>query len=254
MAKENLLRYGGAVTVLLCALGLTGALANAQTPMIEIVAEYAEMSDAVTITDDMGEYGADQAWTYVLLEPLEFYYEDTYLGTLETLDAFYDPDPEVNLNFSVQAGGTNTTFHIASSLLTFDTITSPEGQANAAFTLTDFDADDASLTGIGDTGGGYLAQYNGWAGHPAGPMGTTFAEGIYSMSAGFLETVTQDFEYPASGWEPIAESVDSASSLVSFELSANDLASGTSHFEIIPEPGTLGLLMLAGMFLLRRRS
>lgn len=253
MPKENVLRHGGAVAVFLCALGLTGAVANAQPVMIEIVAEYGELSDEAVVTEDMGYYEAD-AWIYVLPEPLEFWSGETCLGILDTLDALYDPDPEVNLNFSVQAGTTATTFHIASSLLTFDTITSPEGQASAAFTLTDFDADDASLTGIGETGGGYLAQYNGWAGHPAGPMGTTFAEGIYSMNAGFLETVTADFEYPASGWEPIGESAASASSLISFELSPNDLASGTSHFEIIPEPGTLGLLMLAGTFLLRRRS
>jgi hypothetical protein len=86
-------------------------------------------------------------------------------------------------------------------------------------------------------------------------MGTTFAEGIYSMSAGFLETVNADYEEPVGGgYSSITEAADSMSSLISFELSANDLASGTSHFQIIPEPSALGLLVLGSVALLRRRS
>ncbi|MBU0616913.1 MAG: PEP-CTERM sorting domain-containing protein, partial [Planctomycetes bacterium] len=125
------------------------------------------------------------------------------------------------------------------------------GHASASFTLTDFDAGSATLTGIGDTGGGYLAQYNGWAGDPfGGPQGTTFAEGIFAMSAGFLETVTEDFVHPETA---IGETVNDMSSLVSFTLSAQDLASGTSSYVIVPEPGALTLLALGAVALLRRR-
>jgi hypothetical protein len=40
---------------------------------------------------------------------------------------------------------------------------------------------------------------------------------------------------------------------ISFLLSASDSASGTSVYAIIPEPATIGLLML-GALALRRRS
>ena len=94
---------------------------------------------------------------------------------------------------------------------------------------------------------------NGWAGNPGGPMGTTFAEGIYSMSAGMLETVTEDFDHPESGFLPIGETVNDMSSLVSFTLSAQDLASGTSSYVIVPEPASLAVLALGALALLRRR-
>ena len=162
----------------------------------------------------------------------------------------------MDVSCSVPSGPSDTSFFIASALLAFDTIPAAlaEGRASASFTLTDFNADDATLTGIGEAGGGYLAQYNGWAGDPfGGPQGTTFAEGIHSMNAGFLETVTEDFDHPASGMLLIGEDVHDMSSLVSFTLSPQDLASGTSSFVIVPEPGALALLAMGCVALLRRR-
>ena len=79
------------------------------------------------------------------------------------LDAFTAEvvgDPEVNLSFSVQSGPDDTDFVIASALLdNFAPITDAEGYAHASYTLTDFDGGSATLTGVGDTGGAYLAQY-----------------------------------------------------------------------------------------------
>jgi len=50
----------------------------------------------------------------------------------------------------------------------------------------------------------------------------------------------------------IAGSVSDMSTQISFTLSPNDLASGTSVFEIVPEPASV-LLLIAGLVLVRRR-
>ena len=184
----------------------------------------------------------------------------THLGTVD-LDATILGDPEVNLNFAVQAGSQDTEFYIASQLLTFPTITNGEAQASAAFELSDgnWPLNGATLTGIGDpsgVGGAYLAQYNGWAGDPMGPAGTTFAEDILSMQTDpgqWEATVDQSFNYPNSGWVAVPGSVGSISSLISFELTANDAASGTSRFVIVPEPSAAALIALLGFVAARRR-
>jgi hypothetical protein len=59
--------------------------------------------------------------------------------------------------------------------------------------------------------------------------------------------------YPATGYAPIADPVADMSAMISFELSADDLASGTTNFVIVPEPTSLGLLALGVIGLLRRR-
>jgi hypothetical protein len=164
MSTERVFCSIRGVTVCLCALGFSSVVASADSGVvIGITAESGGLSATAEITKSMGMWilspmQADSArgggggggvigWSYILREDIDFWCEDTYLGTLDGLGVTIYNDPEVNLNFSVQAGSSATTFHIASALLTFDTITSPEGQASAAFTLTDFDANSASLTG-----------------------------------------------------------------------------------------------------------
>jgi hypothetical protein len=56
-----------------------------------------------------------------------------------------------------------------------------------------------------------------------------------------------------SGWAPIAGSVSSIESEFHFVLSANQEASGTSMFEVVPEPVGLSFLALGGLALLRRK-
>jgi hypothetical protein len=253
MSISKVLCCGAAVG--LCALGFT-AKADVPDVVFEVTAEAAGVSVAVPIYAEWGEYDpATHTWSYELPAGILFFHNGEYLGVLGQFRAEVAEDPEVNLNFSVQAGTIPTTFHIASALLSdFPTIPAAvaEGRASAAMTVTDWDFNGAALQGVGDTGGAYLAQYNGWAGDPfQGPQGTTFAEGIYSIDVDPWEgTDTGELDVD---WTPIGEDVEDMSSLISFELSAFDLASGTSHYEIIPEPGALALLALGGLAFWRRR-
>jgi hypothetical protein len=154
----------------------------------------------------------------------------------------YVGDPVVALSFNVQAGPSTTNFQIASALLSFPVITA-EGRATAGLSLTDFDGDGATLTGVGDPSGSqgaYLAQYNGFAGTLSG---TTFAEVIHSMSAGAFATSTASADVPPLGFLQIVDPVGDMSVLFSFTLTAFDLASRTSTFVIQPlslavEPST----------------
>lgn len=243
---------------LVCAAGLLGgtAVADLSDYIVQFTAGIGDNEVTLRIPTEAADYDPyTDTYTWELPEPFEFWLGDIYLGTLE--DAFIEicQDPEVNLSFSVMAGPDTTRFHIASALLSFPTINNPEGRASAAYTLTDFDGNGAQMDGIGDTGGAYLAQYNGWAGDPVnGPQGTTFTEGIFTMDAGIYETVNVDHNDPDTGFRPIPEPAYDMSSLASFYLSAFDLASGTTHYEIVPEPGSLAVLALGGLALLRRRA
>ncbi len=148
----------------------------------------------------------------------------------------YIDDPVVGLNFSVQSGATETTFNIASALLSFATM-SAEGRASVGISVTDYDGDGAVFEGVGDPNGAegaYLAQYNGFAGTVSG---TTFAEEIPGMLAFAYSTEVRSVDVPVTaGFLPIGVPVSDMSSLFSFKLTANDFASGTSVFVIQVPP------------------
>lgn len=156
-------------------------------------------------------------------------------------------DPQVNLGFAMIAGDETTTFTVKSAEVVFDTIMYAEGRATASFTVSDGFDDGALLEGL--DGPAYLAQYNAFV-----PGGTTFAQLIPSIAvAPFQGSNGLSQDYPGGGsWETIGVPVDRMSSMISFTITANDMASGTSNFEIMPEPTSL-LLLAVGMTLIRRR-
>ena len=171
------------------------------------------------------------------------------VATISGAEVSYVSDPQVNLSFAVFAGSDTTTFIVRSALLSFPTIAHPAGLATASFSVTDGDDEGgALLSGLG--GMAYTADTNGFV-----PGGTHFTQMIPGIAAPLSGTnsLTQDF--PGGGaFFPIGMPVSDMSSQIAFTLSANDLASGTSVFQIqpVPEPWSCALLA-ACVALLRRR-
>lgn len=158
-------------------------------------------------------------------------------------------DPVVQVNFSVSAGSLMTSFTINSPLLSFGTIDNAVGRATAGVTVTDTDGDGATLTAAGQPAL-YLAQYNG-----AVPGGTLFADLISGpVVAMAFDSASANASSPGGGdFAPIGDPVSDMSARYRFTLTANDEASGTSSFEIIPAPGTIALLGMGGLLASRRR-
>ena len=93
----------------------------------------------------------------------------------------------------------------------------------------------------------YQAQYN------SGP--SIFANLVSPVNAPTDTSNTGSDRFPAAGRVPISGIVNSIQSQFSFQLTANDSASGTSSFNltggtIVPEPSSLVLALLGGLGLL----
>ncbi|GAB5496180.1 MAG: hypothetical protein Phyf2KO_12600 [Phycisphaerales bacterium] len=163
--------------------------------------------------------------------------------TLDSAGITIIADPVIDLNFNVIAGMANTVFSVDSAVLSFAPLGSTIGRATAAVSVTDLNGDGASFTPVG--GGAYGAFYNGG--------GTLFQELISStVTADPFSTATANDVFPAVGYQSIGTTLTDIQSEWNFTLSAGDVASGTSSFEVIPAPASavLGLAALAG---LRRR-
>lgn len=181
-------------------------------------------------------------WSWNLESPVELTNDggDT-IAWITGGNAYCAGDPAVNFGFSVQAGDTDTTFSINSALVSFGTIQNPLAQAGAAFTITDTNHNGATL----DTGRG-KAYY-------ASTDQGLFAALVDGFSTGNGHSASSDDNEPDSGYDALGYPVSSIASSVSFTLSADDLASGTNSFEVIPEPSTLALVALGALSMLRRR-
>jgi hypothetical protein len=158
-------------------------------------------------------------------------------------------DPVVQLNFSVAAGTLNTTFTITSPLLSFGAIDPASGRATAGVTVTDTDGNGGSIAPDVQPSL-YTSRYNG-----AVPGGTVFADLLGApVAAAAFDSASASASFPGGGaYAPIAGPVSDMSSRFRFTLTANDEASGTSSYEIIPGPSTLALLGIGGLVAGRRR-
>ena len=250
------LRSGLSVSIctLICLCGASIGQADTVAPSIVIEAANASGGGQYVFTPDDASYYSDtRVWEWELTEPLQIRdpMTQSLVATVESASYLLVDSAQVNLSFSVAAGSTDTLFQITSALMPVDPPISPaQGAASAAFTVTDFDGDGATLTGSAGAGGdkAYLAHYNGFV-----PAGTAFAELISDVTATAWATGDSFENFPAVGYAPIADPVTDISAMVSFELSANDLASGTTDFVIVPEASSLALLALGAIGLLRRR-
>ena len=167
----------------------------------------------------------------------------TTLGTIREMALQTDSEPYVNLHFAVEAAGIDTTFVVTSSTVTFSALANPQAYASAGITLTS-DGNGATVTGSFAGGKTYQARYNG---------ATVFDSLVSGFTIAGDQTVTGSDRNPPSGYTGISGSVSSIQSEFNFTLSALDQASGTSRFEVVPEPATLALLAFGGATMLLRR-
>ena len=172
------------------------------------------------------------------------------IASLSAASVFYQFDPTVVVQFTVTSGAVDTDFTITSALNSFAAINNAFGRASAGVTVTDVDGDGASLTGLGVGGAAYEAHYNGMV-----PGGSSFADLLFNpVVAEIAGTASDSASFPGLGaFQPIAGSVTDMSARFSFRLSANDIASGTSNYEIIPEAGSLAVIGLGIVIGVRRR-
>lgn len=173
----------------------------------------------------------------------------TQLGTLWTLGLVYKGDPAIAMDFSLEAASAATSFTITSALLNFPTISNPLAYATGALTLTDLDQDQASLAGL--LGGG--ATYQGMFNNSAASWANLLTLPVNAPQFGSVG-VSDRTPVTAGTWGSVGSPVSSMQAKFSFQLSDHDSASGTSMFEVVPEPTTFGLIaVLGGLFVLRRR-
>ncbi len=221
---------------------LTGAL-------LEVQARTANGSGSMFFTTPVFNEGGSTVWSLPAPVQITDPHTNVVLATLRSARVEYVGDPQVNLDFSMQAGGAPVVFLLRSALMSFPPMTNAEGRASVGINLTDFDGNGATLDPVAPRTGAYLAQYNGFV-----PNGTTFAEAISHIGvAEPFGSNSASANIPSSGYLAIPGTVSDMSAQVEFQISANDFASGTSNFEIIPEPAALMGAVL-GLALLRRRG
>ena len=172
------------------------------------------------------------------------------LGRLNDLSIFLRNDPQQNLQFSVQAGSDDTSFTILTGRLDFDSISNGAGTASSAFTLTDTNNNGAKIDGMTgpSSSATYWAAYNGDM-----PDVQTFTEMLKSLSVapGESSKSWSGNDPQNGGYRSLDAEVHSMSTAAQFNLSAYDLLSATSNYEIVPEPAGLFLLALATLSLRR---
>lgn len=240
---------------LMAALCLLGAVAAAQADLspvaFRIEATNLSGTGSFEVPSTSLQYNPQtQTYTWAQMTPVDLLSgTGQVIATLDQAALRYVEDPQINLSFAVRAGQTNTTFTIQSALLSFPAISPARGRASAALTVTDTNNNGATLSGLGTPGTGvYLAQYNGFV-----PSGTTFSSLIATVAAGPGGSNAASQNDPAAGYRAIGVPVTDMSAQIAFTLTAEDLGSGTTNFEIIPEPATLTLLALGALALVRRR-
>lgn len=239
---------GLGVTAGIGALLLTAAAtAGIEGRAITIIAHNpTDGAGMATISEADGSWDADhQNWTWNSTGPLQIKNSAGHvIGQLENCHFGFIADPVVTLFFDVQAGNAMTTFTIASGVLSFPTITNGQAKASSAVTVTDNNGNGVTMTGLESGGNMYRAAYNG-------QPGTTFATlNGGPINAGAWDSTNNN---ASLGFQLVPGAVSSIWAEYSFKLSANDSASATSTFVLIPTPGALALGGLALVALRRRR-
>ena len=177
----------------------------------------------------------DEVYTWWMPNPLAVAAENNPTEILAILDGIsitIKADPVIELGFAVTAGDYDTAFSFSSPVLAFDPMVNPDARALASVTV-----------GPDDT---LIGAYNYEA-----------YRSLYNGTTVFADLVDTPVSWPggseSSGWQQISGTVSSMQAKWRFTVSAEGIASGTSNFEVIPEPATLLLLGLGALALVRKR-
>lgn len=223
------------------------AWADITDPALVFEASTDAGSGSFTVMLDDGAFDGNGGWFWQNSGDIQIMDDNgDLLVTLTQGSAFFQGDPVISLGFAVVAGNANTEFSISTGTLSFDTIQNAEGRTSAGMTLTESNGNTASITGLNTGGTMFGADFNG---------STTFAdllEGPFNENDAF-GTETETDEFPDGGAFAEMGDVSDISTEWNFELSANDQASGTSVFVVVPTPAGISIIGIAGIGLLRRR-
>jgi hypothetical protein len=198
----------------------------------------------ITAINNLLQANGLASWT--LPAPLTIYDSNSQpLAIINSLKVSWDRDPQVSLEFSVQNMTNSAATITLNSTIQTVSLTNPQGYATAGLTLTDINHDGGTLTGSFTGGKAYRAYYNGTL---------DFANLVSSFTTLANKTSVGNEDSPVGpGMTTVPSSVTEIASTFSFDLSAQDQASGTSTFYLTPEPATLTLLAAGGLLMMRRR-
>jgi hypothetical protein len=231
----------------------SAALAGISDPFLVVNASNASGSGSfiVPLADTTPSGGGR---TYTLAMPIDIMSGPNVIATITQLNSTVVPGSgsvpnRISLAFTFFAGTSDTHFTVDSALFNIAPIMDEAGRATAGFTITDSDNDGVTLTGNGAGGNSFSARYNGQA-----PGGTSFAELLLGASTGAGQSTTRNASSPpgAGGFTPIGTDVTNMSDRWDFTLTSGDQVGVTSAFFIVPSPGALSLIGLAGLSLARR--
>ena len=241
-----------ATLIVVCGAVALAMLASPQQAKAEFIGNLVEID--VSAGDDTGSWSLEgpatgDPFTYDLTEPLNIYSSqnsEVLLATVESLNLRLDGDPQVILNFAVTAGEANTVFSISSALVAFGSLTIPIRLRLPASPSPTTTAMAASVTGTFAGAKAYQASYN---------AGNLFANLVSPVVAPADNSGIGSERFPAVGTVQIPGSVTSIKGSFDFILTANDSASGTSRFNVVPEPSSVILALMAatGLYCAARR-
>jgi hypothetical protein len=234
------LALGGGLALLAMA---TSAQAGITDPALDITATSSLGTATLHVRQSMGTWSG-QSWSMLAGEAIDLVDPSTgnRIATLKELFVEFVSDPQVTVNFTAVSGPVATNFTFSSGTLTFPMMDGSTAFATAGVTVTDNDSDGATFTGhMG--GDGYQAKYND---------SVVFDTLMKTYSIPQDDSLTQNERSPGTGTVSSGSTFNMSSNW-DFTLSANDQVGGTSLFRIVPAPGSLALLGLAGIAAVRRR-